>query len=219
MRNLVLFTILVSAVGCSKGDKGDPGDKGDKGNPGIGLPGDPGRSVTMKAIAVGDQACPAGGALLDDGNNNTVTICNGLDGMGVAATKVPHLVVQNGGEDLGPTVSKTSTWYAKAGGEVDWYGDGGMQGGFANVYYDQNNCQGNRFMKGRASSRIIAPWGSIAKANGAPQQVVWQSQEMMVNGQPVCVGNAMVTASLRPLVDLNLPAKVYTDDDVAVELR
>jgi hypothetical protein len=201
MRNaMLLFTILV-ALGCSKGDKGDPGDRGGPGSQGPqGFMGDPGPMGPM-----GPQGEP------------------GPAGAG-GATKVPHLVAVNG-EDLGPLIGRTTTWYAKAGGEVIWIKDAGDATGPATVYYDQDNCQGNRFLGWanqsplRLSERVIAPWGSLVKPVGPRKNVTWISRQFLSNGMPNCVGGSNVNGDLWPLVDLNIPAKPFTNDDVDVELR
>lgn len=184
MKNLILI-ICIAGCGASKGDKGDPGLQGPQGFEGSagmqgahGPPGDPGPA--------GPQGPPGNGA----------------------ATKSPHLIVVKTGEDLGPIIDRTTTWCAKAGGEINWYAA-------QPVYYDQANCQGNSFIQARAGARILAPWGSIMKPTG-PVAIVMITSAMRPDMK--CT-NVQANAKVMPAIDMNLLATTYTDDDVVVEIR
>lgn len=186
MKAIILATALVAGCG---GGNGEPGERGPQGA--MGLPGDVGPAGMQGPQG---ETGPAG-----------------KDGVG-APIKVPHLIAVQGGEDLGPMIDAHTSFYGKAGGDVDW-------ATATPVYYDAPNCIGNRYrLIGHPSTRTLAD-GSVYKAMGQPQAFMSASRKILDgNGNLNCFPFGMALTGYQ-LADMNIPATLLADSALTIDLR
>ncbi len=143
----VAAMIAFAACGGSTGDtgaEGPPGPQGEKGDPGPqGTPGMAGPKGDPGPIgATGPQGPPGNGG----------------------ATKIPHLIVAQSGEDLGPFLGYSTAFNQALGGEVDFAGA---------LYFDQQNCAGNVYAFGpllHTNQRLVRSNGAVFQFTGGQFQ-------------------------------------------------
>jgi hypothetical protein len=161
--------VALALYGCG-GDAPPAGPKGDTGAEGpIGLTGPAGMQG-----AKGDPGMP--GAAGTPGMAGA-TGPAGKDGV----SKIPHLIVAQGGEDLGPLIGYNCAFNVQLAGEVCYDG---------RLLFDQQGCAGNAYaQEGSAGTgfvhsgmRIIGSKGSVFQVNGTTYQAFNQLSQSELDG-------------------------------------
>ena len=186
MRGWWIAGILVA--GCS-GAAGPPGERGPQGEPGFpGLTGERGPQ--------GEQGPPG-----DKGDKGDPGPAGGA--------KVPHLVVDATGEDLGVYLGTNTALRVVAPIGV-------LSTAISALYYEDANCQGIPYMPPNNVTNTLI--------NG-PNNHIWRSTGVRQprNVAATDIGNGCVvggsTRDLFEAQDTGVPAKIFTTAELRVELR
>jgi len=126
-----------------------------------------------------------------------------LEAKAPGAVKLPHLVVDKTGEDLGQLLASDLVWSPQLKAEI-------AVTSLTPLYFDQPNCAGNAAARGvRQRSRINTSTGNLYRVSGA--LMAFQSQSFLDN-----LGNCtnrMDAVQAAPVVDTNIKNIIF-----AVEL-
>lgn len=133
-----------------------------------------------------------------------------LEMNGPAAVKLPHLVVDKTGEDLGQLLAGTDVvWSTKLKGEF-------MPVARLAVFFDQANCVGTKYM-GRAHQGAFSntTLGTVFRVRGPAAMIQYESYW---DSNGMCVTQSSPTTAV-PIADTGTPNIFFTPDQLRVELR
>ncbi len=150
--------------------------------------------------------------------SSTGAVTNGLvepEGQAKKApppTPIPHLVVAQSGEDLGPLAGDNCAINPTAGGETCF---------FTAILYDQPDCAGNAYLGGpalHANVHVLDAAGNVLQWQGGQQSVT-----ILSAGGPfaTCSNRTMVmgTSLEMPLVPTGVTLALHAVGELSVELR
>lgn len=127
-----------------------------------------------------------------------------------AAVKVPHLIVDKTGEDLGQIIGGGDlVWSPKLGGEL-------MPTALMNVMWDQPSCTGAPFLQAQHSKQLVnTATGHIFKGKGPAQPI-------NIASYSAAGGNCVETVDSStgvPAMDTGLANVLYDSAELRIELR